>query len=138
MKQIPILKSIETEQFSINPALLKDRAAVSVETHMDFGISEDFTCIVTKGIFRYVEADNELLRLEIDCSFAVGSEQVDDIKENGLVDREYLLYLGSITVGTARGVIHAKTVNTALAGLVLPQINLTKIVEGDFILPKKE
>ena len=48
-------------------------------------------------------------------------------------------HLSVITVGTARGVLHAKTENTPFNKFVLPTINVTELVKEDvsFDLEKK-
>ena len=43
--------------------------------------------------------------------------------------------MGSISVGTLRGIIHTKTEGTVLNTIVLPPINLDEIINKDLVLP---
>ena len=56
--------------------------------------------------------------------------------ENGklLLSKEFLRYLATISVGTARGIQHAKTQGTILNALVIPPINLMNMNIQDLVL----
>ena len=42
--------------------------------------------------------------------------------------------MGTIVVGAARGIIHAKTEGTILNSVILPPINLVEIIKDDLVL----
>lgn len=62
-----------------------------------------------------------------------------EVKNNALVlPKEFLRYLATISVGTARGIQHAKTQGTILNALVIPPINLMNLDIQDFKLEKMD
>ena len=134
MKYIPKICSIDTRQFSINANDLKDLKNVLVSLNMNFGVNESRSTIASKGLFLYSVDDCELMRLEVECKFSLNPEDSEEINATRRVSIDALQYLASIVVGTARGIIHAKTAGTALAGMVLPQIDLTSVIKGDFVI----
>lgn len=72
---------------------------------------------------RIAAGDASIPRLvvnKIDPEFAQAN-----ISDNKLViNKEFLRYIATVTVGTARGIQYAKTQNTILNGMVLPPIDL--------------
>lgn len=47
------------------------------------------------------------------------------------VPKGFLCHLAMLTVGTSRGILHAKTEGTCFNKYVLPVINVTEIIKGD-------
>ena len=48
-----------------------------------------------------------------------------------IIPVDFLRYMGTIVVGTARGVLHTKTEGTVLNAYVLPPINVMELVKED-------
>ena len=74
--------------------------------------------------------------LELACFFEIASEGWEEMKKDGrwVVPVDFLRYMGTIVVGTARGVLHTKTEGTVLNACLLPPINVAELVKEDFIV----
>ena len=66
--------------------------------------------------------------------YDIAPEGVEAIKAEGKIPIDFLRYMGSISVGTIRGVIHAKTEGTVLNPVVMPPVNLEEMVKNDLML----
>lgn len=105
---------------------------VNIQSSYSFQVSEDtssFKCISTFG---YFQEGQSLMELTLECVFLVESKAFAALKNDGKIelDVETLRYFATISVGTARGEIHARceALESELATVVLPPINLTKII----------
>ena len=127
---------LETRQFAIFPESFNNSESVGVNSSYEFSISADMTAIRCRSNFRYVQDVKVLLVLELNAYFAIAPEGIAEIKEKGSVPVDFLRYMGTIVVGTARGIIHTKTEGTVLNSVVLPPINLVEIIKGDIVVKK--
>ena len=75
-----------------------------------------------------------MLILEMNTYFLIAPEGIEEIKKNGSVPVDFLRYMGTIAVGTARGIVHAKTEGTVLNAIVLPPINLVEAIKEDLVV----
>ena len=125
---------METNQFAIFPEKFNSSDAVGVNSSYEFSISTDLDSIRCRSTFHYVQGDNVLMVLEVGAIFAIAPEGVSDIQEKGAVPVDFLRYMGTIVVGAARGIIHAKTEGTILNSVILQPINLVEIIKDDLVL----
>lgn len=132
MKIPYIIRQIETKQFAIFPDAFTNGETVKVSSEYGFGVIDDIKAILCNAIFRYEQKSKLLLVLEMACVFEIAPEGVEAIKKNdNVIPKGFLQYMASISVGTARGIIHAKTEGSVLNSVVLPPINLTEIIKDD-------
>lgn len=127
---------IETSQFAIFPEKFDNAGKVSVNSSFEFSVNKDITNVRVKCNINYSQGDNILMLLELVTFFEIAREGAEEIKNKGRVPVDFLQYMGTIIIGTARGIIHAKTEGTVLNSIVLPPINLTTIIKDDFVLGK--
>lgn len=88
----------------------------------------------TNYLFR--QKDQILSSLTVYCYFTMDPDYLKkEIRDKTLIlPKDFLRYLATISVGTARGIQHAKTQGTILNSLVIPPINLIELDIQDFIL----
>lgn len=127
---------LETKQFAIFPESFNNSEGVGVNSSYEFSISADLTAIRCRSIFRYIQDEKVLLVLELNAFFAIAPEGITEIKEKSSVPVDFLRYMGTIVVGTARGIIHTKTEGSVLNSIVLPPINLVEIIKEDLVVKK--
>jgi hypothetical protein len=122
---------IENTQFAFFPDkfIVSDR--VKVDVAFNFAPSKDLSMIRCTSIIHYTQNDNLLLVLELATYFEIAQVGIDNIKKDGKVPVDFLRYMGTIAIGTARGVIHAKTEGSVMNPVVLPPINLVEIIRED-------
>jgi len=127
---------IITQAFEQHPDLLVAESAVQVKSEYGFAVNvaEHRVRCVSKYI--YIQGENELLKLELVCIFEVETEAFENLKKDKelTIPVDFLRYMATICVGTARGNIHARTEGTTLADVVLPPINLVNTIKEPFVL----
>ena len=76
------------------------------------------------------------------CEFEVSEKALGSFnkvkEEKYIIPRNFLLHLGVITIGTARGILHSKTEGTKFNKFILPSINLTTMINEDMEFNLKE
>ena len=132
-----IIRQIETRQFAIFPDEFAVGELVRVNSNFNFGLANGLTAIICNSTFRYEQNDKLLLVLELACVFQIAPEGVQAIRKENKIPHDFLQYMASISVGTARGVIHTKTEGTILNPVVLPPTNLTEIIKDDMPLTQE-
>ena len=127
---------IITQAFEQHPDLHVAGIATQVKSEYSFAVSVVEHRVRCISRYIYIQGENELLKLELVCIFEVETEAFEKLKGDNVltIPVEFLRYMGTICVGTARGDIHARTEGTILADVVLPPINLVEIIKEPFIL----
>lgn len=110
---------------------------VDVKTGYSFKINEVENLIACFSSYSYMQNNVVLLSLDLICVFKIKKESFEALRKGNeyIVPVEYLQYMATICVGTARGEIHARAeqCNSGLKEIVLPPINLTEIITSDAI-----
>ena len=127
---------IETKQFAIFPELFENGVEVNVNSSYGFALGQDVSTVRCASRFNYIQGDKTLLILELHVDFQIAEEGISEIKKKGVIPVDFLRYMATIVVGTARGVIHAKTAGTVLNPIVLPPINLVETIKEDMHIEK--
>ncbi|MBQ5979528.1 MAG: hypothetical protein IJL58_05865 [Bacteroidales bacterium] len=128
---------IETKQFAIFPDLFKNGEPAEVMTSFGFALNEDSTSILCQSLINYIQDGKILLVMELATYFQIAEDGRKEIKNHGSVPVDFLRYMGTIAVGTARGIIHSKTEGTVLNSVVLPPINLVDAIKEDLVINNK-
>lgn len=130
------IERIDTTQFAIFPDKYINGENVSVEMDMTFSTSETISPIKNVTSIRYKQNDDILLVLEIACSFTISEEGLENLRKSGKIPVEFLRYMGTFSVGIARGVIHARTEGTVLNPVILPPANVNDSIKEDLPIKK--
>jgi hypothetical protein len=81
---------------------------------------------------------NRFLSIEASCQFKITEDAwsnfLDQDTNTLKVSKGFLSHLAVLTIGTTRGILHAKTEGTCFNKYVLPTINVTEIIKEDFDL----
>lgn len=134
------LRRIETQQFAIFPEKLMANNSVKVNVTFTFQVQPVQNLIRCDTNLTYEQEGQTVLILALSCIFELNRESFDTFKkkEEIVIPVGFLRHVGSIIVGTARGIIHAKTEGTSLNGIILPPINLMEMMKSDFVAPLKQ
>lgn len=83
--------------------------------------------------------DQPFLIIEVACEFDLEEKTWESLrKENKIVfPRKFVEHLVVISLGTVRGVLHAKTEQTAFNSFFLPLTNVSKIITDDFLFEEE-
>lgn len=137
IKSIPYrIERIENVQFAMFPHDFQNGQEVNVQTNCGYNVRSDLRQIRNVISVKFVQGDKLLLIAELACYYNVAPKGAEIIKTDGKVSVEFLRYMGSISVGVIRGVIHAKTEGTVLNPIVLPPVNLEEAIKSDMDLPE--
>ena len=132
------IRQIKTQQFAMFPELLVNGDEVQIHSEFNFGVNHEVDDILCNTKLTYVQNENLLLTIEVQCFFSISKEGSKLIKSQGRIEMNFLRYLGTIATGTVRGIIHTKTENTALNPIVLPPLNLVEAIKNDFVFKHRD
>lgn len=132
------IQKINVLQFAIFPEKFINGEKVQTSASFDFSCNIALSSIRCTATINFMQNEELLLTTEVQCFFSIAPESIEQLQEEQEIPVGFLQYMGTITTGTVRGIIHAKTEGTVLNSIVLPPLNLTKtITEGLHIEPSK-
>lgn len=106
---------------------------VNLNTELEFKYSPDTPSLLTIVRFKFNSdmASSPFLVLDVACEFTIHPEDWEGLKKEGPIDLPTSLMeiLAVHTVGTARGILHCKTEDTPCFGLMIPPLNVRKMLE---------
>ena len=130
-----MLQKIITEQFAIIEEARKEDKEAKLNTQIQFAINAEQKLLSTKVAFKFEHSRMPFLVVEASCHFQVTDEAWENFRQENAevykVPVGFLCHLAMLTVGTTRGILHAKTEGTCFNKYVLPVINVTEIIKGD-------
>lgn len=133
------MTDIKVDQF----AILKGSPTTddfTMRTHIQFGNTPKGNEILCALKIEFVgEADEVFMMLQTTCAFEILSEDWEKMhdEEKAVIPASLLQYFAMQSIGTARGILHCKTEGTAMAGVIIPSMNVTKIVDKNLTITKE-
>jgi hypothetical protein len=130
------LVKISTDQFAIIPGSFKIGEVVNLKTGLQFGADKENKIISVKASFQFEQQTIPFLIIEASCYFKIEPNDWNSfVKETEVVvPKSIITHFSVLSVGTVRGILHAKTEGTNFNGFVIPTINVTELVTGDISL----
>lgn len=133
------LRSIKTEQFAIiESAFDKSNENIELGNGLRFGFNLEKRVITVLLSVSFSQDKGPFLLLEIGCYFEIIREQWDSLYNADLQEiklpMELARHLVVLSMGTLRGVLHAKVENTSFNMFLLPTINVTELVKEDIVI----
>lgn len=132
------LSGLRTVSFATIDTAYKKNGTVNLVSNFGFGIDTDKNVISCKVKFSFEKKiDQPFLILEVEAFFEI--EKNDFLQKVKQADGTYLVAQGLavhfavLSVGAARGILHAKTEGTVYNEYLLPTIDVQKMVEEDVI-----
>lgn len=125
---------VSTEQFAIIEEAFKEGAPITLNTNLRFAVDKDNRGIGVYTLFKFEQNEIPFIKIEVSCHFVVDPASWKDFvtQENTIVaPKGFMTHLGTITVGTTRGVLHTKTEGTRFNHFVLPTIDVIALVKTD-------
>lgn len=131
------LLKISTEQFAIIEDGFNEKGNLIVGTSLRYAADEKNKVLVVFSSFLFESDQKPFLIIEASCQFRVTDDAWLNMLENESnklkVPKGFLSHLAVLTIGTTRGILHAKTEGTCFNKYVLPTINVTEIIKEDAI-----
>ena len=133
------LNKINTLQFAIIESAFDDEnEKYGIETNLGFGVDTENTSVMSSVKFQFVQNNNPFLIIEASCEFNVVDEFWTKFngKDSVILPKGFMAHLAMLTVGTTRGILHAKTKDTDFNKFILPTINVSKMLVKDGVFEK--
>ena len=129
------LVNILTNQFAlIEEHFSEDVSTVQLSLNHKFGIDIEKRNIALKNQIRFLSDNQIFIIVEITCTFNISEESWVELrieeKSDIVIPSGFATHLLVLTVGSARGVLHAKTENTKFNKYFLPTLDLSKSIEN--------
>lgn len=129
------LAKVTTEQFAVIDSNFQRGAEIKLHVNFRFGADDKQKVIAVFNSFTFETNEKQFLIVEAGCHFAIAPESWErmfDSKLNKLVvPKGFLQHMGVLTVGTCRGILHAKTENTGFNQFHIPTINVAELIKED-------
>lgn len=141
-QELPIkfkLSGIDIEEFAILEQKFIEDKDVGFQHGLSFEIDVEnklIACIVT---FEFLCKDNIFLKLQTRNHFKIDEKgwQETLLKTGAIIlPKGLAAHLATISVGTARGVLFAKTEKTEFSKFIIPLINLEEMIQEDLVIEK--
>jgi len=132
------LIGIKTEQFAIIEKAYSKDQETQFSVGLQFKIDQKYKQVGVYLTFSFEQNKNVFLTIEVSGHFKIKKESWNNfIKEDKIsFPQNFMAHLTMLIVGTARGVLHAKTDDSPFNKFLIPTINVTELVKEDvqFIL----
>jgi hypothetical protein len=133
------LLNIVTEQFAtFELENIPDTNELNSE--LQFSINPENRVVACRMKFQFLHENQTIVVLTVVCNFdiEVNSWNNDIVSNKKIILPKHLLeHLCVLTVGTARGILHAKTENTFFNKFMIPTLDVSHLVEKDVVFEIK-
>jgi hypothetical protein len=132
-----VLKQITTEQFATIPQIHNEGKESFLNVRFNFAINTELHLLGVLAQVNFSHNKNPFLIIEVACHFEVAPETWIDFTADSepkfIVPVGFMRHLAMLTIGTARGVLHAKTENTVFNKYLIPTINVVELIHEDIV-----
>ena len=129
------LHTIKTEQFAIIEDIYNGPDSVQLESNYRFGSNVTEKLVAVLVNYKFKTTKGVFLTIEVSCMFGIKPDSWDSIynveKLELILPKAIATHLLVLTIGTARGVFHAKTENTPYNRFLLPTLNVSESIKED-------
>jgi hypothetical protein len=136
------LRKITTGQFATIDSVQVYEDAIRLNFGFGFGINEDFRIVGCNAKFEFLSKEVPFIVLNVMCDFEIETESWTNLINTDLktinLPVPLITHLAVLTVGTARGILHCKTENTAFNKYFLPPLNVTESLKTDIVITSQK
>lgn len=130
-----LLKKIHTEQFALFEENFVEDIKVNLNTQIQFKLDHKHYMVGVFMGFTFEQEKKPFLKIEVSCHFRLEENSwndfIDEKKSKIIIPKGFLAHLAMITIGTARGVLFAKTEGTLFNTFIIPTLNVSEMIETD-------
>ncbi len=129
------LVKIETKQFAIlqgNYNGFNDNISLGIS--LGFGADVTDQIVASTAIIEFMQSEKVFMIIEVACQYNIqanGWQQLEINEESLKLPVFLATHLAALTIGTTRGVLHAKTDNSEFNKFLLPTVDVTKHLTED-------
>jgi hypothetical protein len=127
------LAAIKTEQFALFEEKYSSKKELNITTSLEFKINEEQKLIGVFATFTFEQAKKTFIKIQVSCHFAIDQNAWESFRKEDVIvfPKNFMAHLTMLTIGTSRGVLHAKTEGTEFNKFILPTINVNQLVDKD-------
>ncbi len=133
---------ITTDEFALTEEKYDPAENAEMNVGVGFNFIREEKVIIAQIKCMFYQQGRLLIVITVSCWFKIVPEDWDKIyqEENKTFDlsRAPALHLASLTLGTARGVLHAKTEKHILNAVLIPPVYLHEIIKEDVKVSVRE
>ncbi len=133
------LRKISTLQFATIENIQIQENTINLNFEFGFGINEEGKIIGCSVKFDFLSNATPFIILNAVCDFAIEPESWESLIDKGknalVLPVSLVTHLATITTGTSRGILHAKTENTVFNKYFLPTINVADALKSEIMIP---
>ncbi|MDZ7898735.1 MAG: hypothetical protein U5N85_12050 [Arcicella sp.] len=127
------ITQIATEQFAIITEVFQEGKDVQINHELNFGIDKINKRMLVRKTARYHHIDSSpFMIITVSCQFSISNndwQYLENIETDEIIiPRTFAIHLTMLTVGTLRGILHAKTENTQFNRYIFPPFNVEKLI----------
>lgn len=131
------LMKVSTEQFAIIEEDFNDKGKIRLKTSLRYAADDRQKYVAVFTSFIFDSNTKPFLIVEASCHFQIKDsawiEMFNSETNTLVVPKGFMCHLAMLTIGTSRGILHAKTEGTCFNKYLLPTINVTQIIKEDAI-----
>jgi len=132
------LVKIITEQFAIiSDVYDSSNKDIAFSVNIKYGIDKKEKTIASVVKIQFEQKKSAFLIIEISNHYKIEQPAWDKMLKNNeklMVPKDFATHLLVLTIGTLRGVLHAKTEDTEYNQFVLPTLNVSEFLQEDIEL----
>jgi len=127
------LLALKTEQFATFEDEFTENEKLNLATELEFKIEINKKLFIVFATFIFNQDQKTLIKLRISCHFKIASKSWKALCDESkiLFPKDFVAHMAMLTVGSGRGVLHAKTEGSNLNRFLLPTINVTSFIDQD-------
>lgn len=133
--------NISTTEFSIIDDLYieESEGETSLGVSFKFGLDEENQSLIIFNKFQFFQSsDTPFLSIETSCEFSIKDPKLESFKKDDIVTIpvEFIQRLAMISIGTTRGLLHAKVEDTKYKTFILPIVYVDEILKENLVFDK--
>lgn len=131
------LLTVKTDQYATFEENFTKGEDIKLGTGFEFKMNIVKKQVGTFATFSFEQNKEVFLKLQISCHFEIEPESWNECSTDSkvILPKKFLAHLAMLSVGTARGVLHAKTENTIFNKFCLPLIDVSNLITDDAEFP---
>lgn len=124
------LQGLKTEQFATFEENFSESKKSNITTGLEFKLSQEHRRIGVFATFTFEQAKKAYIKIQVSCHFGIEPESWATFYSDSKIifPKGFIAHLTMITIGSTRGILHAKTEGTEFNKFLLPAIDVTALI----------
>jgi hypothetical protein len=129
------LVKIKTDQFALFEENHLEKGNIKLSTNLSFGLNTDDKVFSVTTKFTFEIKKKPFMTIQVSSFFQIEDTAWNNFNTNGqmVFPKAFVAHMAMITVGSARGVLHAKTEETIFNKYILPTLNVAEMIPEDVV-----